>query len=484
MTTDSQSPQALPARLGNIRWVVFLIPFLCIMPFLAQRPRVLLALVGAFVFVIGLSFLREWLILVLYALIAFSVEIDFAGGAHAITLPTETLIPLLFLTTALTVLVTGRLRYVRSPLNLTLVLYLVVMFGSLFYTREPLSTVKALVRDSGYIFAGYVLLSRFVTDRRKLVILLASCAVVHLLLVLYGFVTQAVGGIRIYDDIASPFFENHCIYAAYLVITLAFLVAFGLGYLRGTRATVVNGIALLIAAAVALTFVRAAWISVAFMLLYFLFHFRRQTASVNLLLTFLILNLLAVAVILTTDLGSLFVQRVQTIADTGYVANYDRLDRWLAALLMWRDEPIHGMGYGAYPDVYPHYVVYETAYSTGLRMGAHNLYFEILAETGVIGLSVFLLMLFVFFHESIVHDPGDRDRLISCTLAGTRAAMIGFLAHAFFNNLGPSDKIGISFWLLLAMVPCCARLAEQSLGHGWNRRPVPPASAECGASQK
>lgn len=454
----------------DLTGLLLLLPFLCAIPFLANRPKILLGLLGATVLVIGLAFLREWLILVFYALIAFSVEIDFGGGKHAITLPTEALIPVLVITTVLAVLVSGRFRYVRSPLNVAVGLYVLVIYASFLITREPISSIKALVRDTGYIFAGYVLLQRFVTDRRRLVILLVSCGAIQTLLVLYGFGTQAVGGIRIYDDIAYPFFENHCIYAAYLVTTLAFLTAFGLGYLRGTKGTVVNILALMFAGAVALTFVRAAWISIAFMLLYFLLRFRGKEGSVNLLLTFLLLDLLAVAVILGTDVGQLFVERFQTIGDTRYVANYDRLDRWLAALNMWRDEPIYGMGYGAYPDVYWDYVVYSQAYSTDMRMGAHNLYFEIMAETGVIGLSVFLLMIYMFFREATVHDPGDRDLLVSCTLAGAKGAMIAFLIHVFFNNLGPSDKIGISFWLLLSLVPCCARLAEQSLGEGWNHR--------------
>ena len=142
MVTEHATSRILPAGLGRVRWIFLLLPFLCVVALLAERPRVLLALVGAFVFVIGLSFLREWLILLLYALIAFSVEIDFAGGEHAITLPTEALIPLLFLTTALTVAVTGRLRYVRSPLNLVLVLYLAVIYGSLLFTRAHLSVLK------------------------------------------------------------------------------------------------------------------------------------------------------------------------------------------------------------------------------------------------------------------------------------------------------------------------------------------------------
>jgi len=454
----------------DLRLLVLLIPFALVMAVLGSRPKILVALTAAMVVVIVFTFLREWMILAFYALIAFSVEIDFSGGTNAITLPTEGLLPILFVSTVLVTLLTGRFRYVRSPINVGLGLYVFVIYASLLITREPISTVKALVRDSGYIFGGYILLQLFVTDRKRLIALFWTCGVIHLLLVLYGFGTQAVGGIRIYDDIAQPFFENHCIYAAYLVISLSFLIAFGLGYLRGVHATLVNLAALVVAAAVGLTFVRAAWISVAFMLLYFLLHFRKKSASVNLLLVFLILDLLAVVLVLSTDIGKLVIERVQTIADIGYVANYDRLDRWLAAIGMWKDEPIHGVGYGAYPDVYPKYIVYQLAYSTELRMGAHNLYLEIMAETGVIGISVFLVMLYLFFREAAIQDPGDRDPLLSCTLAGAKGAMISLLVHAFFNNLGPSDKIGVSLWLLFGLIPCCTRLAQQSLGENWNRK--------------
>ena len=93
----------------DLRLLVWLIPFALAMAVLGSRPKILIALMGAMVVVIVFTFLREWLILAFYALIAFSVEIDLRGGTHAITLPTEGLLPILFVSTVLVILLTGRL---------------------------------------------------------------------------------------------------------------------------------------------------------------------------------------------------------------------------------------------------------------------------------------------------------------------------------------------------------------------------------------
>src|SRR5579883_1801283 len=65
----------------------------------------------------------------------------------------------------------------------------------------------------------------------------------------------------------------------------------------------------------------------------------------------------------------------------------ERLAHWIAGIRMYQAHPLLGVGIGNYPDVYPHY--YVTIFVNSLGQ-AHNYYINIAAETGTIGLVIYL----------------------------------------------------------------------------------------------
>ena len=72
----------------------------------------------------------------------------------------------------------------------------------------------------------------------------------------------------------------------------------------------------------------------------------------------------------------------------------ERLAHWIAGLRMFLAHPILGVGIGNYPDAYPQYFI--TIFTDPLGH-AHNYYINIAAETGSIGLVVYLLFLVATF---------------------------------------------------------------------------------------
>ncbi len=406
-------------------------------------------------------FWSEYFPLALFLLLAFSVEIQITSTTR-LTLPTELLIVALVGFTFFHIITSQKIVYRPSRLNLAVLLFYGVMLFSLFYTKAFPSTVKAFIRDTGYIVAGYYIIPGYVTSERRFKQVVFGCLIVHCLLVLYGFGTQVAGGIRIYDDIANPFFIEHCIYAAFLTITFAFLLAYLLEYEDSPHHFYLAMITAVFGIAVLLTFVRAAWISIALLLFLYLIIFRKKKSAVDLILILLIFLLSGIVMMITTDFGALFVQRFDTLTDLQYVANYDRLDRWLAAWHMWLDFMIFGVGWGAYPDIYQYYVALPNAYSSHIRMGAHNLYLELLAEIGIIGFLAFTFMIYHFFRQTFLIHKKMENRFQRVFLIGMQGAMITYLFHAFLNNLGPSDKISLTFWFLLGMTPTLNYLSERT----------------------
>ncbi len=418
-----------------------------------QSPLVLLAIIllitGSLVLWLGYDYLP----LAIFLLLPFSFEMQITSGMR-ITLPTEVLIPLLFLFFCFEVILSnGKIKYRPSPMNVSVLIFYCVIVGGLLISQSWGSSIKALIRDTGYIFTGYYLIPRYIRSENHLRHVVFGGLITHFLIVLYGFVTLAVGGIHIYGDIGTPFFVEHCIFAAFVTFTFAFCLAYLLDMNIGPIRNAMIFVTSLIALAIILTFVRAAWISIVVMLVYYLYQFRNRRSAVDLILVLIVFALIGIVVANITNLGRLLLQRIDTIADLKYVANYDRLDRWFAAINMWQANPYFGVGWGAYPDLYFSYQTFPDAFSSHIRMGAHNLYLELLAETGVVGLLIFLVMIYTFFRQAIMLQRTIQSGFQQLFLIGMQGAMITYLIHAFFNNLGPSDKISLFFWFFLGMIP-------------------------------
>ncbi len=427
---------------------------------LLQSPMLLLAFLGSIITVVAFVTWYQYIPLVLIVVLPFSVEMHITGDTR-LTVPTEPLILLIAVAFVIRTVLFGTIKIRWSIMNLCVLMMYMIMVISLFFTWETESTVKAIIRDAGYIFTGYYLIPLCIQSEKQLKQVCVAGIITHTLIVCYGFITQLMNGIRIYDKLAAPFFIEHCIYAAFITISLAFILAYQLNQKPGRTHLLLSLAGLMIALAITLTFVRAAWISVALLLAYYLFQFKHKRSAVDMSIVLMAFFITATVVLSITDLGNMFLQRIQTIGDTDYVANYDRLDRWFAAWRMAMDHFIYGVGWGAYPDVYPYYRVLEDAFSSGIRMGAHNLYLEIFAETGIIGLMVFLFLIFVFFKHCIILQHRVQSEFLKVFLIAMQGAMITYLFHAFLNNLGPSDKIAIMFWFLLGMVPTIEYLAEK-----------------------
>jgi len=78
-----------------------------------------------------------------------------------------------------------------------------------------------------------------------------------------------------------------------------------------------------------------------------------------------------------------------------------RLDEMMAAVYMFLDHPVFGVGLSNYS---VHFQDYSLEYGLMVRQSdraAHSLYLEILAEQGIVGLTLFMMILFVAFRVAI-----------------------------------------------------------------------------------
>lgn len=106
---------------------------------------------------------------------------------------------------------------------------------------------------------------------------------------------------------------------------------------------------------------------------------------------------LVVVVGITYSSFGTFQKRLDSIFDSQYVANHNRIYLWKANLMMFQDHPIFGYGFGS--DKKNHFKMVDS-YLTKLGQGfvmrnhPHNTYINFLSGTGIVGATFFFLFLF------------------------------------------------------------------------------------------
>ncbi|MFQ5434934.1 MAG: O-antigen ligase family protein, partial [Anaerolineae bacterium] len=114
----------------------------------------------------------------------------------------------------------------------------------------------------------------------------------------------------------------------------------------------------------------------------------------------------------------------------------ERLAHWQAAVGMARDHLWLGVGFGNYEPAYADYALINWPAPLG---HAHNFYLNMLAETGVIGLGVYLLFWTAVFVQIIrlleVSDWRDRGILLGLLAAWTAVSIHHLVDKLYVNNI-------------------------------------------------
>lgn len=112
-------------------------------------------------------------------------------------------------------------------------------------------------------------------------------------------------------------------------------------------------------------------------------------------------------------------------------ATIERLAHWQAASNMWRDQPWLGVGFGNYAAIYPAYAIGRWLDPLG---HAHNYFLNIGAETGLIGITTYLIFWIWFFKVSwlvLLRSHGFERAIVS----GGLGILVHLHLHNLFDNL-------------------------------------------------
>lgn len=148
----------------------------------------------------------------------------------------------------------------------------------------------------------------------------------------------------------------------------------------------------------------------------------------------------------------------QPVTDENF-AVIERVAHWVAAVRMWEQAPWLGVGPGNYATVYPTVRLLRWEEALG---HAHNIYLNVLAESGLIGLGAYLLLWLIvigwLWRQRKVALARHADWAAALAI-GSLGVVGHSLIHNIFDNLFVQGSyLQVAFWLAAVSVALPAPL--------------------------
>ena len=182
------------------------------------------------------------------------------------------------------------------------------------------------------------------------------------------------------------------------------------------------------------------------------------------------IGLLVVAMACTLVYFNAFVAPEARARVTTLEGSTGRTDVWTVGWRMVEAEPLRGIGNGNFPNTSVHYLLEpgaltRTDFIVDTPKVAHNMYLEVLAELGVIGMALFLgILLFslVCAVKAMRAFRESGDRQMEILSRGLFVALCALLASDFFGSRQYSKQL----WLLLSLGPAFLAIARAQIAAG------------------
>lgn len=359
-------------------------------------------------------------------------------------------------------------RVLRHPVSILIMLSLVWMVFTSVVSLKPVESFKyTAVRLWFVIPFFYATAQSFQKVRHIRLFYWAYALSLSVVVVITTVKTmQRFGELQMLHHVMQPFYNDHTAYGCIIALMLPLAAYFALEpRTRLWKRIVAASLTVLLLVGLGLSYCRAAWISVVGAIAVYLLvrlgvRMRWLVISAALLLGLFF----AFQDDIMYELGKNKQDSSFTLADqvksisniSTDASNLERLNRWNAAFRMWKDQPLTGIGPGAYQFIYGPYQRSDmmTIISTndGDMGNAHSEYIGPLTEQGVPGA---LLMLAIFVATFVTGERVYRtavDRRKGHLALVLAVSLFTYYVHGIMNNFLDTDKLSVPFWALTAAI--------------------------------
>ncbi len=258
---------------------------------------------------------------------------------------------------------------------------------------------------------------------------------------------------RIYSTL-----ENPNVLGEYILLALP--VSVGLMWTRkdALQKIVYAGISAVMFGALILTFSRGCWIGLLIAAAVFITFAAGKLWG---------LGLIALPII-PMVLPESILNRFTSIGDMKDSSTSYRVYIWMGTLAMMKDFWLSGIGMGAetFGQVYPFY-----SYNGIVAPHAHNMFLQIMVESGIGGLVLFLLIMAFVFKRVMCNYKfgGGKGAPLSTLMVAVMAGICGFLVQGMFDNCFYNYRVLLIFWYVVAFAVALTNVARENVAQGGDK---------------
>jgi O-antigen ligase len=365
---------------------------------------------------------------------------------------------LCFVSLVIKALTTPKFSWRLDGMGLMIVSMVLIYLLASITSFAPFKSVQIWAVYFAFMIFYFVIINTIKT-KNQLFNLLKIFALSALFVCLYGIaqyifgwnVKQAWMDEEMFEDIKMRIYstlENPNVLGEYILLTLPICISLMWTSKKILPRIIYGGMSLVLALALVLTFSRGCWLGIMAAAAIFI------TFAAGKLWGFALVAIPVIPFVLPESI----INRFTSIGDMKDSSTSYRVYIWMGTLLMLKDFWISGIGPGteAFTQVYPFY-----SYNGIVAPHPHNLFLQIITESGVIGLVAFLLLLFLFFKNLVVGcQYFGKGNKFSVVIIGIASAVAGFLLQGMFDNCFYNYRVFMIFWAVLAIGIASCHIAQ------------------------
>ena len=347
---------------------------------------------------------------------------------------------------------------VKGKFNALILIFVAITFFSAIFSVDIVYSLKRWLFEVVYPIVIYFIIInsiRHEIDIRRFMSYFVASVFLNLTLVLYYFAKYGGSNRALDKHLLHLNFADGVLVANVLIMTIPIVIAFlATTHIKSLKLLLYSMIALGIAG-LTVSFARMAQISMAIGLL--AFGFNKKTRK------FLMLFIVMCVLIFIFNFERLdpYLSKYKTLTSFERVVHAPSMEKrywgWKAALQMFQDHPLTGVGIGRFNQEYVNYgTLYYSAWADDYvpMISAHNTYLNYLAETGIPG----TILLLAIFSAIVVKGFGllkkaDSNHVFMYSLLVSVFVFLinNLVSGTTFAHVKEIDK-GMTFWSITAII--------------------------------
>lgn len=409
-------------------------------------------------------------LLLIAFLTPFAVNLKDAEFGIGISIPSE---PLMFGVLLIFLLKLLHERFydhkiMKHPVTIAIIINLAWIFITCFTSEIPIVSVKFIIARLWFVvpfyFAGILLFTNLENIKKFQWLYAIPLAIV----IFYTLFNHSTFG---FDKphsnmVMKPFYNDHTAYGAIIAMFLPVFTGFAFSKQFKRSYRVLSFIVLgILITGIVFSYSRAAWISVAGAIAVFLvirlrikFYWILVALVIGVGLFFMFrFQFLDKLEKNKQDSSTDFVEHVQSISNiSSDASNLERINRWAAAIRLFKEKPIFGWGPGTYQFVYAPYqrskekTIISTNY--GDMGNAHSEYIGPMSESGVLGMLTILGVVITVIITGLRVYRRAQSKEVRLISLSVMLGLITYYVHGLMNNFLDTDKASVPFWAFTAII--------------------------------